>query len=990
MRPRTTPGRTTSSTCASSGSNIAAPNISLLAEATEPPLPIGALTTALLQNPVSEVTVDGATLTANGGTVTLSAQSKIDMTGAKAENGTTFFDNGLAGTVITSFPRATANVLGNTTISAANLNTTATVDVDIEAIVQDATVKILTVWAAGDARVNIGDDNGTTTINVTGDVQNEAKSDVKIDAKAEPVAGGNTSSADAAVVNVNVIDVDLPVVVPEGFNSGADMTVGGGAAITAGNTAAFKATTLIDVSNTADGDKADTVGATVAVTTVESDTTAVLTDNAAVNAPTVDLTAATTRTIATTAKSTPGGPTGAGTSSSTALANNNAATSGGNVTIAGAVTVNHVGGTTKARIDSAAPTAVTATTALNVGATSTDTVSSVADASGTDAVATGGFGLAIGVALSFVDISVDASLGTTSLNAAAVNVTATEDGDNTFTASATSGAGSKNVGLAGTLSINDVETSVRAFVENGATVNLNNNALNVTATSGTKSVSSAKPLDDGATGESFGFGASVAMNLANNLTQATLESGATITNGTAVKFAANADHKFETSAKMGADAGTAITPVVALTFADNITRTVFDTLSTVTASGNIDGEATQVVDVITKGDGDAEGSKSLAAGGTFGYTSLNDVVEARADGTLTSTGGNVGLRARNRTKSKTDSTANAAGATDQGQTVNQQAQAQKTAAQNQGGQGSSQPTPSAETVDGPIAVAAAMSYSVVDANVSATVSGTISAANGTVTVSSLAHQDDLAAADGSATGAGSLGIGAAVALSRADHVNMAQVKDGATITADGITVETGVTDNQVGLTANEPITVDVDADAETIFVGENTGLTTGAPVVYSNGGAADIGGLSDGTTYFVIDAGGGKIKLATTEANAQAGTAIDLGSPLDQGDAHTLTRADVTFDPQSIVDDGAGTIFLGEDTGLTTGAPVVYSNGGGTDIGGLSDGMTYFVIDDGGGKFKLAMTEQDADNDVAIPLTGPGRAQRTSSPAPTLPLPLRP
>src|SRR5262249_29948788 len=156
-----------------------------------------------------------------------------------------------------------------------------------------------------------------------------------------------------------------------------------------------------------------------------------------------------------------------------------------------------------------------------------------------------------------------------------------------------------------------------------------------------------------------------------------------------------------------------------------------------------------------------------------------------------------------------------------------------------------------------------------------------------VTVSSLANQDDLASADGSATTDGAVGIGAAVAISRDDLSNVAQVKDGAVVTADGITVETGMADNQVGLTASEPLTVDLDAN--TLFVGENTGLTTGSAVTYSNGGGTSIGGLTDdgGTTkFFVIDAGGGKIKLATSLANALAGTAIDLQGPIDQGDAH--------------------------------------------------------------------------------------------------------
>ena len=54
-------------------------------------------------------------------------------------------------------------------------------------------------------------------------------------------------------------------------------------------------------------------------------------------------------------------------------------------------------------------------------------------------------------------------------------------------------------------------------------------------------------------------------------------------------------------------------------------------------------------------------------------------------------------------------------------------------------------------------------------------------------------------------------------------------------------------------------------------------------MTYDNGGGTSIGGLTDdnGTTkYYVIKLADGKIQLATSLANAEAGTAIDL---TDQG-----------------------------------------------------------------------------------------------------------
>ena len=54
---------------------------------------------------------------------------------------------------------------------------------------------------------------------------------------------------------------------------------------------------------------------------------------------------------------------------------------------------------------------------------------------------------------------------------------------------------------------------------------------------------------------------------------------------------------------------------------------------------------------------------------------------------------------------------------------------------------------------------------------------------------------------------------------------------------------------------------------------------------------------------------------------------------------------------------------------LETGDEVTYSNEGGTDIGGLTNGNTYYVIRVDNETFSLAATEQDAENANAITLT---------------------
>jgi hypothetical protein len=66
-------------------------------------------------------------------------------------------------------------------------------------------------------------------------------------------------------------------------------------------------------------------------------------------------------------------------------------------------------------------------------------------------------------------------------------------------------------------------------------------------------------------------------------------------------------------------------------------------------------------------------------------------------------------------------------------------------------------------------------------------------------------------------------------------------------------------------------------------------IETGDQVTYGDGGGTAPTDLTDGTTYFLIKSGtANKISLATTYANATAGTKIDLTAVAAGGTSHTL------------------------------------------------------------------------------------------------------
>jgi len=70
----------------------------------------------------------------------------------------------------------------------------------------------------------------------------------------------------------------------------------------------------------------------------------------------------------------------------------------------------------------------------------------------------------------------------------------------------------------------------------------------------------------------------------------------------------------------------------------------------------------------------------------------------------------------------------------------------------------------------------------------------------------------------------------------------------------------------------------------------NHRFVTAQRVTYTNGGGTAIGGLTSGTAYFIIKVDQNTIKLATSAANANAGTAINLSSGA-VGNSHTLNVA---------------------------------------------------------------------------------------------------
>ena len=189
--------------------------------------------------------------------------------------------------------------------------------------------------------------------------------------------------------------------------------------------------------------------------------------------------------------------------------------------------------------------------------------------------------------------------------------------------------------------------------------------------------------------------------------------------------------------------------------------------------------------------------------------------------------------------------------------------------------------------------------------------------------------------------------GNAISGSSAAATNITSSNDDLTFTYDG-----------VSLTATLPSgTYTADSLATAVQSAINGailnyyGVTTGTQVVYHDNGAnggTSIDGLTDGTSYYIIRTATNAIELASSSANATAGTAITLGPNLGSGIEHTftpVTNAPLTFGAENVnaaITDSK--IGFASDPGLYAGEAVVYNANGGTSIGGLTSGQTYYVI----------------------------------------------
>ena len=141
------------------------------------------------------------------------------------------------------------------------------------------------------------------------------------------------------------------------------------------------------------------------------------------------------------------------------------------------------------------------------------------------------------------------------------------------------------------------------------------------------------------------------------------------------------------------------------------------------------------------------------------------------------------------------------------------------------------------------------------------------------------------------------------------------------------------------------------SNASNVSVGSDTitisshGYSTG-DAIYYYAGSNVIGGLSNEKLYYVIATNSNTIKLATTAANATAGTAIDLYSAPSSDTTQYIYKGVNIY----------SNILYSTSHGFSTGDHIYYNNTG-TTIGGLVNKQKYYVLKIDNDQFKLSTTD---------------------------------
>jgi hypothetical protein len=640
-----------------------------------------------------------------------------------------------------------------------------------------------------------------------------------------------------------------------------------------------------------------------------------------------------------------------------------AETSEGGVSVAAAIVVNVQGASVTAGVPDGV--AITSGGSLTIRAAGNTDGQLTADGSavGEDEEAQSSVGIGAAVAVNKVSALTVARLGAashdllgltieaTSLDIAAFVADPASDAgrSDVYLASASSGAGASNVGVAGSLALNLIDTEKSATVSGSASLQLHDGAIVMVADNQTDTTGKALPVGDGATGGKVGIGASVAITIVANRSTAAVENGAVLDGTGSIELSASAVHSVTTEAESGSAGGIAVTPVLGLSMVSNTTSAMFGAGAVLSATGGVTLSAAQKSSVSTSATAAAAGG-TAAIGASIALALVDDVVSVTTLRGIDA-GGDVSLSASGISTGTLVAKASASGAAaadDEGESedgstvddnVDQQLEfgggRQKTAGVGNTAQQDSTTSGvndkdgrSAKSEEGKVSVAAAVAVNVTNATVTAGVSGVDIVAAGSLTIASAASVSGDLTADGSAADS-QIGIGVAVAVNAINKTNSAFLGTG-THSANGVTLSAIQASDTSGVVADAYV-----VKASSGAGGSKIGIAGALALNLIDAGAS---ARIDGTAS--VDAGTGASAItaeqdmsATAEAlpsgDGTSGGKVGIGASVALNLITATTLAELA--DAATFDNGQG-LAVSATTGLSTTTKAEAGSAGGIAI----------------------------------------------------------
>ncbi len=605
-----------------------------------------------------------------------------------------------------------------------------------------------------------------------------------------------------------------------------------------------------------------------------------------------------------------------------------AETSSGPISIAAAFALNMLDTNTSSQLPSGRTVTVGSSTDLRA-LSNTDGSVNASSAS----VGSGSLGIAAAVSLNRVNAITDASIaGSTTLNTKGLTVEALmrtlgAEVTNTMTADATSGSGSANIGIAGSASLNLIDTkSTATIASNASVIGLSAQPLIVRADNRTDQRSKTKPKVGSSS--DFGLGASFALNRIDNTTTAQIADDS-IVSGTpsSLTIDVNSVHASGVEAEAGAASSIGIGAGVGLSIVRNTSTarlgsgTALALGTTSTATATIRTTATSAVN--TKAHATAVGS-SVGIGASVGIADIDEISTATLARDL-SLGGVLIVNSNATNNSIVDVKASAKGSSSNAPNADAEASKQRNQTPNTSpnvtlpnlsslmSSASGKSNSNSSVGSSSLGIVASLGVNIHDSINKATIESSADVTTlGSVIVSAVGHFDATTKATGSAvTLSEANNIGAGAALTFAGEQNRSDVSSGSTIRGGSITVES------------------VEPAGQT-----NDFVTWGAA---AGGGRSDIG-----------IAGSLAINSITNEYTATANATSQLKST-----GNLTLRAESLVNPQTVAAGG------GFSSSVAAGAAVAIGNITSTtlaSLGGNADAANAMIIS---AKSTLGTTKAD-------------------------------